>query len=292
MSQIITTSELFRSVQGEGPLTGRPQIWIRVAKCNFQCMKFNNPDNVDTTTNEGLGFNPADYKSLDQIPEIRVGCDSIYSWDERFRHMWTDWTTDELAVAVRLLTPTNSWITPRGQEIGLTITGGEPTLRMKAIAPMLDHPAFDDLKTLTFETNCSVPLKLSHMDQLSQWSKRVPGRRVVWSNSPKLSISGEKWEDAIRPEIAFMQNRVFNSYQYFKFVCEPTPESFDEVEKAMKEYYNAGISNKTEIWIMPVGATLEQQHEVDYKVAQMCLDRGYNVSFRAHIYAFGNKVGV
>lgn len=283
----ITTSELFYSPQGEGPLTGRPQVWARVAKCNFQCQGFNNPNNVDTTTNEGLGFNPIEFKSLQDLPPITVGCDSIYSWDNRFKHLWTTWELEELADALLDQTPTGKWT----KNIGLTLTGGEPTSRMKAIVELLKLPQFDELEVLTFETNCSVPLKDDHMDELSAWVLARPGRMVVWSNSPKLRYTGEAWEKAINPAVAAQQRKVVNSYQYFKFVVEPTSSSFDEVEEAMNVYYDGGTPETAEIWIMPVGGLLEQQQEHDRLVTEMTIDRGWNVSLRAHIYVFGNEIG-
>lgn len=284
----ITTSEIFYSPQGEAALTGRPQIWVRVAKCNFECQGFSNPGlKVNTLTNEGLGFDPTQYKSLKDLPPITVGCDSIYSWDNRFKHLWSTWTLEELADEILKYTPTGKWT----KNIGLTFTGGEPTSRMKAITELIFLPQFADLETITFETNCSVPLMGKHMDRLSDWTRAKRGRQVVWSNSPKLSITGEDWDTAINPDVAMSQRDVFSSYQYFKFVVEPTEESFAEVQQAMDEYYEAGIPEDTEIWIMPVGGLLEQQQEVDRKVTEMTLARGWNVSWRAHIYVFGNEIG-
>jgi len=283
----ITTSEIFYSPQGEGPLTGRPQVWARVAKCNFTCMGFNNPNYVDTTTNEGLDFDPTTYNTLQELPPISVGCDSIYSWDKRFKHMWTTWGLEELATEVLKYLPTGKW----DRNIGLTFTGGEPTARMKAIAELIHLPEFDDLQVITFETNCAVPLMDKHMDRLSEWVEGDPRRMIVWSNSPKLSITGEPWAKAIRPDIATQQLKVVNSYQYFKFVVEPTEESFAEVDEAMAEYHAAGIPETAEIWTMPVGGLLEQQQELDRKVTEMALERGWNVSWRAHIYVFGNEIG-
>jgi len=282
----ITTSELFYSPQGEGPLTGRPQVWVRVAKCNFECMGFNNPLNVDTTTNEGLGFDPTKFNTLKSLPPISVGCDSIYSWDDRFKHLWSTRTLEELAAELLTYLPNGRW----NRNIGLTFTGGEPTSRMKAIVELIHLPEFDNLQTITFETNCSVPLMDKHMDRLSEWSLQ-PGKMVVWSNSPKLSITGEPWEKAIKPDVAVKQLDVANAYQYFKFVVEPTDESFAEVDKAMAEYHDAGIPKDAEVWLMPVGGLLEQQQDIDRKITEMTIARGWNVSWRAHIYVFGNELG-
>jgi len=285
----ITTSELFYSPQGEGPLTGRPQVWVRVSKCNFECQGFNNPDKVDTTTNEGLGFDPTQYTSLKDLPPITVGCDSIYSWDDRFKHLWSTWTEEELADELLKYTPTGKWT----KNIGLTFTGGEPTSRMKVLSKFIQLPQFNDLQTITFETNCSVPLMDMHMELLSNWAIGGNGkpRMIVFSNSPKLSITGEPWEKAINPAVALQQLKVHNSYQYFKFVVEPTEESFAEVEKAMAAYHEAGIPETAEVWIMPVGGVLEQQQAIDRTITEMTIERGWNVSWRAHIYVFGNELG-
>lgn len=282
----ITTSELFYSPQGEGPLTGRPNVWLRVAKCNFQCQGFNNPNNVDTTTNEGLGFDPIEFKTLQDLPPISVGCDSIYSWDDRFKHMWTTWELEELADALLAQTPEVKWT----RNIGLTLTGGEPTSRMKAIVELMDLPQFDDLMTLTFETNCSVPLMDRHMRQLWNWKLKKPGRQIVWSNSPKLRYTGEPWEKAINPAVAAQQRKT-GGYQYFKFVVQPTEDSFNEVVEAMNVYYEGDTPEDAEIWIMPVGGLLEQQQQVDRWITEETVRRGWNVSLRAHIYVFGNEIG-
>ena len=283
----ITSSEIFYSPQGEAALTGRPQVWLRVSKCNFECQGFNNPNKVDTTTNEGLGFDPSKYKTLQELPPISVGCDSIYSWDDRFKHMWSTWTLEELADELLKYTPTGRWT----RNIGLTFTGGEPTSRMKAISELIHLPQFAELKTITFETNCSVPLMDKHMERLSDWGMARPERMIVWSNSPKLRYTGEDWDKAINPAVAIQQLKVVNSYQYFKFVVQPTEESFAEVDEAMIKYYEGGIPTQAEIWIMPVGGLLEQQQAHDRLVTEMTIARGWNVSLRAHIYVFGNEIG-
>lgn len=299
MAKVTVVESWYGTPNGEAAMCGRldSSVWIRVARCPFTCRGFNNPDNVDTETNEGLGFDPAAYSSLDDIPEITKGCDSIYAWDPRFKHMWKDFTTDELAEHVVGLLPAGSknWQHPKSKQFyGLTLTGGEPTSVMKAWVEFIQHPKLDNLRTITFETNCAVPLKPEHMLRLREWCEKVPGRRIVWSNSPKLSVSGEPWEKAIVPVNALHQLLVGsgNCMQYFKFVCEPTEESFNEVDKAMAEYHASGIPETSDVWIMPVGASLEQQAMVDEKVARMAMDRGYNVALRSHLYVFGNKPGV
>ena len=296
----ITVVETFVSYNGEGlHINGRLEsaIWVRVAKCPFTCMAFNNPKKLDTETNEGLGFNPQEYSSLQDIPEIEVGCDSIYAWDDRFKHLWKDYQIEDLAAHLIDLLPDNAkdWQHAESkQRYGLTFTGGEPTSVMKAIVQLIFLPEFDNLTTITFETNCAVPLMAKHMDLLKQWCEMKKGRRIIWSNSPKLSTSGEPWEKAIVPTNALMQRLVGegNFVQYFKYVVDATDESFAEVKKAMNEYHASGIPEDIEVCVMPMGGTLEQQHEIDKKVSDLAIKNGYHMSWRSHIYAYGAKPGV
>lgn len=293
-------SEVFMSIEGEAKYAGHPTVYIRFAKCNFQCKGFNNPENLDTTSIQVLGFNPKDYKDIYTIPLIHRGCDSIYSWDDKFEHMWQKGTEKELGDEVLRVLPHNSFINPKsGKRSILSLTGGEPTLRMKFFTSLLTAPQFQECKHILIETNCSVPLQDKHLRALFDlcFSR---GIKITWSNSPKLSVSGEKWEEAIRPDIAMMQlEYIEQDYgfanlgweQYFKFVCDATDRDFGEVEKAMEEYYSAGIPRSTEVYIMPVACTEEQQQTISGQVAKMCIDRGYIYCHRIQNSCFGNGVG-
>jgi hypothetical protein len=45
------------------------------------------------------------------------------------------------------------------------------------------------------------------------------------------------------------------------------------------------------VYIMPVGATVEEQETGAGEVAEMAFKRGFNVSGRLHCYLFGNAIG-
>lgn len=301
MANFLETSETFWSFQGEGPLTGRMQVWIRVTGCNFTCGKFGNPNNENTQDVSVIGFNPKDYATLEAMPIIQKGCDTQYSWNrDLFKHVWTRWSLPELAEHLRDLIPFKSFIHPvTNQRVGLTITGGEPGLRLREIAELLHEPALKDLKVVTIETNCSVPIRMSQITQLNEWLAADPERELYWSNSPKMSNSGEKWADAVKPNVAAYQRvvtgREFTGRtqmtQYFKFVSDGSDQSFEEIERAMNEYYAAGIPKDVQVWIMPEGATLEQQSLSDTEIINKAMARGYHVSPRVHIYVYGNAVG-
>lgn len=290
-------SECFFSIEGESMYAGHPTVYIRFTKCNFQCQGFNNPDKVDTTKIENIGFDPSKYKTLQEIPPITRGCDSIYSWDSKFKHMWHKGDEHELGNALLDLLPNRSYVYPSGKRIILSLTGGEPTLRAKFLPTLLNAPEFAEAKIVLIETNCAVPLKREFIMEINQWLCADKDRKWIWSNSPKLRASGEKWEEAIRPEIAAMQlmatgpEFTHQMEQYFKFVCGPDNADFEEVAKAMEEYYSAGIPRTTPVYIMPVACVTDQQTDIAALVAKQCMQRGYIYCHRVHLDVFDNAIG-
>ena len=287
-----TWSEVFMSCEGEGPYTGWPTLYIRYTGCNFQCRGFNNPEGLDTTSIEVLGFDPKDYNNLKNIPLITKGCDSIYSWDQKFSHMWKSDDENVLTELVMNTIPYGQWNHPiTGHPTILSITGGEPLVKWKNIPILLNHNNFEDLEIVLFETNCSVPINDNFITDLNNWITSGYNRKVVWSNSPKLSVSGEEWNRAIRPDVAIKQTYVKSYEQYFKFVCGPNDRDFDEVSNAMRQYHSIGISHKTPVYIMPVACQQSDQTNITAQVAKMCIERGYIYCHRTHLEIFGNGVG-
>ena len=72
-------------------------------------------------------------------------------------------------------------------------------------------------------------------------SQTMTGSQVTWSCSPKLSVSGESWKDAIKPDVAHEYSRVDGSDIYLKFVVA-TKNDFEEVTEAVEEYRKAGVN--------------------------------------------------
>ncbi len=279
-------SEVFYSIEGEGPYTGRPTVYVRFTKCNLECRGFNNPEGLDTTSIQTLGFDPKNYTELKSIPLITRGCDSIYSWDEKFKHLWKRGSADDLVEEILSVIPNRSFKTTSNKNIILSLTGGEPTLRAKYIPHLIKHPLLKDVDTVLIETNASVPLKDSFIDELHSWSGW--DKRIVWSNSPKLPSSGEKWEKVINRSVLEKQENLIHSYSYLKFVCGPTEQDFNDVKRAVEIL---DPNNLNEVFIMPQACTEEQQQEVASKVALMCMERGYTYCHRVHNSVFGNGVG-
>ena len=66
-------------------------------------------------------------------------------------------------------------------------------------------------------------------------------------------------------------------------------EQWDELEDVVANFRAAGV--KWPVYIMPVGATVEEQEMSAGEVAEIAFKKGYNVSGRLHCYLFGNAIG-
>ena len=286
-------SETFISIEGEGPYSGHPTVYVRFSRCNFTCRLFNNPDDLNDGKNYApLSIDPKSIKTLADLQPIEIGCDSQYAVNPTFKHIWHKGDENKLAEELIQTIPHKSWTHPKANTpVILSLTGGEPTLRSKTIPTLLAHPLLTDLSVILIETNCAVPLKRSFIDELNKWINENTYRRVVWSNSPKLSASGEPWDKAIVPANALMQLGVDYCEQYFKFVCGASERDFDEVAKAMEEYWAAGVPRENNIYIMPMACTEEQQENIAAQVADMCIDRGYIYCHRVHNSVYNNAIG-
>jgi 7-carboxy-7-deazaguanine synthase len=141
-----------------------------------------------------------------------------------------------------------------------------------------------DLKNVTFETNTSQDLQPGFYDYLN--AQR--GFEVTWSCSPKLSVSGESWEDAINPNIASQYSTVGNSQLYLKFVVADSVD-VEEVKKAVAEYRGAGI--ECPVYLMPLGGRSEEYVLNVKEVAELCMAQGWRFTPRLHIDLFGNAWG-
>lgn len=290
-------SEAFYSVQGEGRFVGVPSVFLRVFGCNFECKGFGQergnliatdqmPYMLDPRANPK---HPEAYTSIDELPVTPVGCDTSASWAMKYKHLQLTKTVDEVFEHIVSLLPNGTFSGKHGEDIHLVITGGEPLLGWQRVWPdLLTKCKAIGLKNVTFETNGTQEV---HSDLSSFFNLTMQGAElhVTWSVSPKLSISGEKQEDALIPTALLSMNDVNNSYLYTKFVVRDK-QCFKEVDHFIEEYKNKCVEFDA-IYCMPEGATLEQQNLTAKNVAELCMQTGYKYSPRLHIDLFGNAWG-
>jgi 7-carboxy-7-deazaguanine synthase len=175
-----------------------------------------------------------------------------------------------------------------GNNVHLVITGGEPLLGWQRQYPALLEEIANrdmDLGYLTFETNGTQPLKAELADALNNHGDII---ETTFSISSKLPSSGEKWEDAIRPDVVAGYTDVEYSQLYFKWVCS-SPEDLDDVKKAVTQYKQHKINFP--VYLMPAGGTELLYHKNKQWLSKICLAEGFRYSPRLHIDLFGNSWG-
>ena len=280
----IKISEIFYSVQGEGKFVGIPSVFLRTFGCNFTCAGFG--CKPGDRSQEADFIDPKQYRIYEELPLVNTGCDSYASWHPNFKQFSPTMTVDEIVGKLRALTPNNQWQQANGNNVHLVITGGEPLLGwQRSYEELLSHPDMWDLTNLTFETNGTQELHPDFKDYLKRW-KSNKLRKITFSVSAKLSASGERWEDAVCPDIVRSYERVGETY--LKFVVE-SQEHFAEVDRAVAEYRKAGF--KGGVYVMPVGGVSGVYDANKFNVCDEALKRGYYYSPRLHIDIYGNAWG-
>lgn len=284
-------SEIFgHTFQGEAHYTGIPTIWLRFWGCNFECKGFGqeHPEDPSTYDLDYENIDISKYSSMEELPVFHRGCDSSYSWAKKFKHLAHTDTAEGIVKALRDLLPGSTFQHPKSKQYShLAFTGGEPMMSQTAIVDILKQFDAEGQRApyITIETNGTQPIRSKFKD-----IQDYQPRELFWSVSPKLYLSGEKWEDAIQPGVvAEYKNVIRNTNGQLKYVSNGTQRSWDEVEKATDLYREAGVD--WPVWIMPVGADLEMQESHQAKISDQAIERGYNVAARVHVFVYGNVIG-
>ena len=278
----IKISELFYSIQGEGRYMGVPSVFLRTFGCNFKCAGFGMPKGEVSKEVEDIAARVHYYDDYKKLPLVSTGCDSYASWDPRFKHLSPVRPTDDIVDDIMAMLPHNRWMDEH-----LVITGGEPLLGWQRAYPdLLSNEKMRGLKEITFETNGTQELNQDLSIYLQQWKINREKNALTFSVSPKLSISGEKWEEAICPSIIRQYESI--GFVYLKFVIA-TKEDALEADKAVQEFRTGGFRGP--VYFMPCGG-VESIYNLNAKnVAIEAMNRGYRYSDRLQVPLFKNEWG-
>jgi organic radical activating enzyme len=277
----IKIAELFYSIQGEGRYMGVPSLFLRTFGCNFKCAGFGMPGGALSAEADEIAQVAHLYNDYKELPLVSTGCDSYASWDPRFKDLSPLLESNAIVHRIMEILPHKRW-----EDEHLVITGGEPLLGWQRAYPdLLDHPSMDTLKEITFETNGTQILSDEFKKYLIEWS-RWKNREITFSVSPKLTNSGENWDEAIKPDIICQYQDV--GFVYLKFVVA-TEEDLLDAERAVEEYRQAGF--KGPVYLMPVGG-VERVYTLNNRaVAEMAMRKGWRYSDRLQVPLFKNEWG-
>ena len=248
--------EIFLTLQGEGAQAGRRAVFLRFAGCNLwsgreedrasAICQFCDTDFVGTNGQGGGKF-----ASAEALADAVEQC-----WGQLHR--------------------SNRYI---------VITGGEPLLGwQRAYQELFDHDHMRGIKNVTFETNGTQKLQPKFKTYLNEWL--AGHNELTFSVSPKLSASGEIWDEAIKPEVVAEYQEV--GTVYLKFVID-SEVHFEEVDRAVTEYRRAGFEGV--VYVMPQGGVVAPYAENRVNVADWALARGYYYTPRLHVDLWGNGWG-
>jgi organic radical activating enzyme len=279
----IKIAELFYSIQGEGRYMGVPSVFLRTFGCNFKCAGFGMDKGKLSEEAEDIAQVAHLYTKYEELPLVSTGCDSYASWHPDFKNLSPMLESSAIVNRIMEILPFKRW-----EDEHLVITGGEPLLGWQRAYPdLLDHASMGRLKEITFETNGTQKLSLEFKEYLTRWKNAYGiNREITFSVSAKLPCSGEKWEEAILPEVVCEYEQVGTAY--LKFVIA-TEQDLADALKAAGEYRAAGF--KGHVYLMPVGG-VESVYALNNKaVALMAMKHGLRYSDRLQVPLFKNEWG-
>jgi len=284
----IKIAELFYSIQGEGRYMGVPSVFLRTFGCNFKCAGFGMPRGE--TSHEATDIAATHtmiraFEKYQELPLVSTGCDSYASWHPDFKDLSPMLTSEAIADHIMEILPQDHW-----KDEHLVITGGEPLLGWQRAYPdLLNNPKMADLKEITFETNGTQKLTPEFAAYLHTWKSHHDKdfwREITFSVSAKLPCSGEKWEEAILPEVVCEYEEYGTAY--LKFVIA-TEQDVADAECAVGAFRAAGFTGH--VYLMPVGG-VESVYTLNAKnVALAAMKRGWRYSDRLQVPLFKNEWG-
>ena len=284
----LKVAEIFYSLQGEGKWAGVPSVFLRTFGCNFQCRGFGLPKGESTTVPEDIAEKVDQFKIYEELPLAETGCDSYASWHPKFKHLSPVLETGAVNQRMEELIPEGRWDADPQQDVHLVITGGEPLLGWQRSYPELLEQAMDKgLHNITFETNGTQEIA----KEFEEWVYNVWHGYRLWdqltfSVSAKLPCSGEKWEEAIKPDIVVNYEKL--GYTYLKFVVS-TEDDVNDVDRAVEEYRAAGFRGP--VYLMPIGGLPEDYHLNTAQVAELSMKKAYRYSPRLQVDIWRNAWG-
>jgi len=252
----LRVSEIFTSLQGEGPYSGTPAVFLRLAFCNMHCW-YCDTKYTWLFHEKLLRRVISDTKGSGVIPPPDL---IVYDKEREVKEMALGDIASELL---------------KSNQRHLVVTGGEPMLQQSALIPLITRLKEKSGRNYFVEVETSGTVKpFLEMQLLID----------EWNVSPKLESSGNT-SARERPEVL----RLFANLPdaIFKFVVQSS-EDLREI-KSLVERYSIPSAR---VMLMPEGTDPQILKERSAWLLKVCNETGYRFSSRLHILMWGNKRGV
>lgn len=270
-NELFVTS-MFQTLQGEGPYRGHPAFFIRLAKCNLNCVF------CDTFFDDG------DWLTFDQIEEkMEKTIDNFYSSIKSKRPEWTRHSEN------------------KKKNMVLVITGGEPLLQ-KNLGPFLERmnkifkhtqiesngiihqPSIPLETTLVISPKCleeqARPVKYIHAHGANL--ERAHCLKFVMEANPESPYSSIpdwafEWRDRTGRDIFISPMNIYNSEPQKSKDLRAKTNKIDMEERSTVDevisFWEPGLLNMAEN---------QKNHEY---AAQYCVKHGFILNLQIHLYA-------
>lgn len=164
----------------------------------------------------------------------------------------------------------------------IVITGGEPLLQSDRLLRFIEL------------VNCGLTYRRFEIETAGTMTPIIPSRRidvyyetVSYNVSLKLASSRNPLEKRRIPEVI----RYFTTERAnFKFVI--TRDHFEDDLREVATIVQDYRILPDQVWLMPEGTTQLDQVSGIQQLMPEALKRGYNVSSRLHVLAYGNERGI
>ena len=195
---------------------------------------------------------------------ICTWCDTKYTWD--WRHF--SYKTEVMELPLQQVEESILRYGCRH----LVITGGEPLLQQRGLAPLVQTLREEGF-SFEVETNgtlAPIPELEQHIDQ--------------WNVSPKLDNSGNAVHRREIPSALHVFSQLANAY--FKFVVTGVSD-LEEVRALIEKYQIA----RERVILMPEGRTQAILQSTSRWLSQLCIEKGFRFTPRLHILLWGDQRG-
>lgn len=171
---MLSVSEVFYSIQGEGATIGRPAVFVRLSGCNLMC-------GGNGTQRDKQLHNGATWR-----------CDTVEVWMNGTKKHYHEILGDEEVEAIR-------------GGANLIITGGEPMLYQKEVSEFIQYVKLNINKDVFVEIETNGTKKI-----ITELITQSP----FFNCSPKLSNSGMSKDRRYKPEVIKQLNYLRGIFKF------------------------------------------------------------------------------